>query len=64
MTTDQAAAHLEADLRAAARRARVHRRDHDREGLRAGWRQRTREMFVPLCIRPDMHKLTSAKRSA
>ena len=48
VAAEEAAAHLEADLRAASRRARLHRRHHDREGLRAGWRQRAQEMFVPL----------------
>ena len=45
----QAASHREADLRAVAREARVHRRLHDCEGLRAPGEDRLLwEMFTPL----------------
>ena len=52
----EAAAHVEADLRASARRARLCRRANDREGLRArAPRQRQREVFVPLRHDPPGH---------
>jgi transposase len=49
----EAAAHVEADLRAAARRARLFRWHHHREGLRARRWQRLREVFVPLRHHPE-----------
>ena len=50
--TREAAAHGEADLRAAKGRARVHGRLHDREGLRARRDAAVAEMFVPLTHAP------------
>ncbi len=48
----EAAAHGQADLRSAAGGARIHRRLHDREGLRALGEAAAQEMFIPLTHAP------------
>jgi hypothetical protein len=63
-SAEEAAAYIQADLRAAPRRARIYRQDHDRKGLRCRLAPaRTREMFVPLVHpRQGMPRPTSVRR--
>jgi hypothetical protein len=61
---EEAAAYIQADLRAAPRRARIYGQDHDREGLRCRLAPADAGDSCRLCIRQGMPRPTSAKRSA